>query len=206
MQALHHGSRVVTETADNVKLINACADTHAWQQGGNITKYNPTIIIQSLSSVSKMQICDNDHSLRHCICKSNTKRHPHRIIPYLISSSPAANNAASARVHLILNFFNSAAELNTWRCTCQWILPPTKHLAFFSPLNPSFPVNHCPPSSRAASGDSGGEVCRFTCAAAARGREQRSRQLSYCNPPQSVRGTRRGIKRLKKKNYRNFWK
>lgn len=156
---------------------------------------NPTMIIQSLSSVSKMQICDDDHSLRHRICKSNTKRHPRRIIPYLISFSPAANNAASARVNLILNFFNSAAELNTWRCTCQWILPPTKHLAFFFfPQNPSFPFNHCPPSSRAASGDSRGEVCRFTCATAARGREQQSGELSYCNPPQSVRGTRRAIK------------
>lgn len=71
------------------------------------------MIIQSLSSVSKMQICDNDHSLRHRICKSSTKRHPQRIIPYLISFSPAANDAASARVHLILNFFNSAAELDT---------------------------------------------------------------------------------------------
>lgn len=71
------------------------------------------MIIQSLSSVSKMQISDDDHSLRRRICKSNTKRHPRRIISYLISFSPAANNAASARVHLILNFFNSAAELNT---------------------------------------------------------------------------------------------
>lgn len=106
-QALHHGSGVVTEIAANVKLMNSCADTIV-----TLHKCNVTMMTRSLSSVSKIQICDNNHSLRHCNCNSNTKSHPHRVVPYLISFSPAANNTASARVHLILDFFTSAAELN----------------------------------------------------------------------------------------------
>lgn len=56
---------------------------------------------------------------------------PHYVILSPMSFIPAPNNTASARLHLILDSFTTAAEHNIWRCTCQSILTPTQLLSLF---------------------------------------------------------------------------
>lgn len=97
----------------------------------------------------------------------------HYVILYLRSFIPAHNNTVSARLHLILDslplLLSSTSEAAHVSKFCH---PPSSSRLFLSP-NPSFPFNHSPFCSCAASEDSRKGVCTFTCATAAnrRGRD-----------------------------------
>lgn len=86
---------------------------------------------------------------------------PNYVILYLISFIPAHNNTVSARLHLILDslplLLSSTSEAAHVSRFCH---PPSSSRLFLSP-NPSFPFNHSPFCSCAASEDSREECARL---------------------------------------------